>query len=57
MSQIFGSDNPDQLDIADFVTDAQHPVFDKDADADDIELDFANDIEFDTDEDVVLFEA
>ena len=39
MRQVFGSDNPDQLDIDDFITDAQEPQ--SDDDDDEIWLNFA----------------
>ena len=39
MRQVFGSDNPDQVNIDDFITDAQEP--ESDDDDDEIWLDFS----------------
>ena len=41
MRQVFGSDNPDRVDVDDFITDAQEPV--SDDDDDEIWLDFDRD--------------
>ena len=59
MTKLFGSESP-QLDIDDFITDAQEPV--SDDDDDDIWLDFARDPPFHTfqnedDADIVLQEC
>ena len=41
MRQVFGSDNPNRVDVDDFITDAQEPV--SDDDDDEIWLDFDRD--------------
>lgn len=46
MTKIFGSEDPDQFNVDDFVTDAQEP--DDDDDNDDIWLDFARNPPLDT---------
>lgn len=47
MTRIFGSENPDQFNVDDFITDAQEPD-DDDDDDDDIWLDFSKDPPLDT---------